>query len=83
MILDRVAGVEICFSWIPGELLRKLDYAVLPALGDLEHILSVLKGQIPDDELAQLQSFMKRCLAIDPDSRPSAEELLRDPFLTR
>ena len=69
-------------GYFSGELLCKLDSILLPASGDLGERMSPLRGEIPDEELDRLLSFMRRCLTLDPDSRPSAEELLKDPFLT-
>ena len=40
-------------------------------------------GDVPMAETmsCELQEFVQRCLAIDPEDRPSAEELLNDKFL--
>ena len=40
-------------------------------------------GDVPmvESMSSELQEFVQRCLAIDPEDRPSAEELLNDKFL--
>ncbi|KAJ2936997.1 hypothetical protein H1R20_g91, partial [Candolleomyces eurysporus] len=78
--LDRCSRRDKYFDK-SGKLLRKPDSTTLTGLGDLEQRMSELKGRVPYGELAELVNFMRRCLTIDPELRPSAEELLEDPFL--
>jgi len=37
----------------------------------------------PADWSEDLKDFMNKCLAYDPDERPTADELLKHPFLTK
>ena len=46
----------------------------------LDRILGEFK-LVDDEELPRLASFMGRCLTLDPASRPTAQELLKDPWL--
>jgi len=39
------------------------------------------EDRLPDEELEGWNVFMLRCLKIQPESRPSAAELLQDPWL--
>ena len=38
--------------------------------------------EIPDELSEKCTNFIKRCLVYDKDKRPSAQELLEDPFIT-
>ena len=49
--------------------------------GDLNQQLSQFQGKIPLEQLTGLENFLRRCLMLDPDMRPGAEELLKDPWL--
>lgn len=46
----------------------------------LENILYGL-GAVQVDDVPSVAAFMRRCLTLDPASRPSALELLNDKFL--
>ena len=35
---------------------------------------------LQEDEVASVAALMKRCLRLNPENRPSAQELLKDPF---
>eukprot|EP00808_Paulinella_micropora_P008961 g17927.t1 len=62
-----------------------------PPLSDIHPMRALFKipslpsPQLPDPEnwSRRFQSFLAACLAKDPASRPSAEELLRDPFIAK
>lgn len=66
----------------PGRLLYELPESA-PSFGSLTEQLaqSTLKQKYSTDDVLQLERFMRRCLAIDPAERPTAEELLKDPWL--
>lgn len=38
---------------------------------------------IPNQHSAEFNNFVKRCLIIDAKQRPTAKELLLDPFITK
>ena len=54
-----------------------LPFAILHRLGKQPDYRPIL----PDSLDAQLRQFVIRCLEMDADQRPSASELLSDPFL--
>ncbi|KAF9578973.1 p21 protein (Cdc42 Rac)-activated kinase, partial [Lunasporangiospora selenospora] len=39
--------------------------------------------QHPEKLSIEFTDFLKKCLEVDPDRRPTATELLRHPFITR
>jgi len=59
-----------------GSLLRVTDF--MPT--NLEEILYGL-GTVQADDVPGAAAFMRRCLALDPASRPSAQQLLNDKWL--
>ena len=59
-----------------GSLLRVTDF--MPT--NLEEILYGL-GTVQADDVPGAAAFMRRCLALDPASRPSALQLLNDKWL--
>jgi serine/threonine-protein kinase SRPK3 len=63
----------VCFV---GSLRRVTDF--IPS--SLEDILYGL-GTMQADDVPGVAAFMRRCLALDPTSRPSALELLNDVWL--
>ena len=65
--------VRWCFK---GSLLRVTDF--MPT--NLEDILYGI-GTVQADDVPGLAAFMRRCLALDPASRPSALQLLDDKWL--
>ncbi|KXN82328.1 Dual specificity tyrosine-phosphorylation-regulated kinase 4 [Leucoagaricus sp. SymC.cos] len=64
-----------------GQLLKTLNFedGSISASGSLAHCLltSIFEGQ----DLGSANDFLKCCLTLDPSLRPSAKELLEDPWL--
>lgn len=80
-------GVDI---WSLGILCRELaegepPYVELPPMKALYMIVSVGIPEISNKEerSAEFLDFLRLCLNVDPDLRPSADELLKHPFLQR
>jgi serine/threonine-protein kinase SRPK3 len=59
-----------------GSLLQVTDFKPT----NLEEILYGL-GTVQEDDVPGVAAFMRRCLALDPTSRPSALQLLNDKWL--
>jgi serine/threonine-protein kinase SRPK3 len=59
-----------------GSLLRVTDFTPT----NLEEILYGL-GTVQADDVPGVAAFIRRCLALDPASRPSALQLLNDKWL--
>jgi len=59
-----------------GSLLRATDF--IPS--SLEDILYAI-GTVQADDVPCVAAFMRRCLALDPASRLSVQELLNDKWL--
>jgi serine/threonine-protein kinase SRPK3 len=59
-----------------GSLLQVTDF--MPT--NLEEILYGF-GTVQADDVPGVAAFMRRCLALDPASRPSALQLLNDKWL--
>ncbi|EAU81703.2 CMGC/SRPK protein kinase [Coprinopsis cinerea okayama7 len=64
-----------------GSLKFKIECS-MAASGNLEQQLSPLRQTFSDHDVDELIRFMRRCLTIDPASRPTADELLQDPWLS-
>jgi len=68
------------------------DYRTNYASGLLDHIRirrpytveSFIQHFVPDmseEEAKAAATFLRRCITLDPQARPSAEDLLQDPWL--
>ena len=43
---------------------------------------SELEQMIPSDAHKQAKALLRRCFKLDPRDRPTAEQLLEDPYIT-
>ncbi|XP_059313655.1 mitogen-activated protein kinase kinase kinase 1-like [Lycium ferocissimum] len=64
-------------------LTGKLPYSHLEGMQALFRIGRGEPPPIPDTLSAEAQDFIKRCLRVNPNDRPTAAELLEHPFVTK
>ena len=58
-------------------LLRINGFSRIP----LEVLLTTFNANCEEQDIIGVADFMRRCLTIDPELRPSAQELLKDKWL--
>jgi serine/threonine-protein kinase SRPK3 len=64
-------------AFLLGTLLRVTDFTPT----SLEGLLT-FTGAVSPSDIPHIAAFLHRCLAIDPAARPSALELLNDPWFS-
>ncbi|KXN81936.1 Serine/threonine-protein kinase SRPK [Leucoagaricus sp. SymC.cos] len=78
--LDKCSKRDAYFDET-GQLLKTVNFEdeSISASGSLTHRLST--ASFEGQDLGSANDFLKCCLTLDPSLRPSAEDLLKDPWL--